>query len=277
MRKLALVLVLAIPSLPASAASFESCWVSEIVDAFTGEVDQVTRCRISGGDTIDYVSDSVVPSRLYPNLGTDVSGQCWYYTSSTTAYVILDQFADGSANIGLDTDPGVPGGIIAIGPVLPRCTSEPSPDSDPAVDAWDYAMSYIHDPPTPDLNPEPGDGVTGMETFVGVSVPADHLGSLTSGTSTLEVDIVVDAVIVEWGDGESTTFPPDDIVLSGYPDGSASHIYEVKNADGAAVTVEYDWTARWRLAGGSWTPLPVPNTATTIDYPISEVVSRLGG
>jgi hypothetical protein len=52
-------------------------------------------------------------------------------------------------------------------------------------------------------------------------------------------------------------------------------VYEVKDAEGLPVTVEYDWTARWRLAGGSWLFLPVPNTTTTVVYPIAEIVSRL--
>jgi hypothetical protein len=64
-------------------------------------------------------------------------------------------------------------------------------------------------------------------------------------------------------------------VLAGYPDGSATHIYEVKDPEGAVLTVEYDWTAHWRVGGGSWTALPVPNTTTTVDYPVAEVVSRL--
>ena len=256
------------------AADFSSCWVEEQVNPETGFVDTVTRCRIAGGDTVDYATDSEVPSVLYTNLGTDVTGQCWYLTSAVTSYVILDRYADGSADIGLDIDPSTPGGIVAIGPTMPRCTSEPAPASDPAADAWDYVMSYIHDPPTPDLNPQPGQGVTGLATFVAVPVPDDHSATLSSGASTLEVEIQVDAVVVNWGDGGTDTFPPDPAILAGYPDGAATHVYEVKTLDGTAITVEYDWTARWRLAGGGWLGLPVPNTTTTVGYPVAEVVSR---
>ncbi|MFZ0013800.1 MAG: hypothetical protein WAL25_06740 [Acidimicrobiia bacterium] len=235
----------------------------------------ITRCRITGGETVDYGSDSDVPSVLYPNLGTDLTGQCWYLTSAITAYLILDRYADGSANIGLDTDPGAPGGIIAIGPTLPRCSSEPTPVADPSADAWNYVMSYIHDPPLPDLNPVPGQGITGLVTFLGMSVPDDHAATLTSGASSLEVEIVVDAVIVDWGDGHTDTFPPTETLLAGYPSGAATHVYEMKDPAGAVVSVEYDWGARWRLVGGSWSALPVPNTTSTVDYPIAEVVSRL--
>ena len=80
-------------------------------------------------------------------------------------------------------------------------------------------------------------------------------------------------MIVDWGDGDSSTYPPNDSILGGYPDGSSTHTYEIK--DELSITLEYDWSARWRLLGGLWTPLPVPNTSTTVDYPVAEVVSRL--
>ncbi|MGD2060978.1 MAG: hypothetical protein PVF87_08950, partial [Acidimicrobiia bacterium] len=207
MRILASLIMVVALAAPAAAAEFVSCWVAHTSNPDTGFEDQVTRCRIVGGDTIDYASDSTVPSVLYPNLGTDLTGQCWYLTSAATAYVILNQFADGSAEIGLDTDPADPGGIVALGPVVPRCTSEPTPATDPTADAWDYVMSYIHDPPTPDISPPPGDGITGLDTYVGVVVPDDHAATLSSATSTIEVEIAVDAVAVNWGDGTSDTYP----------------------------------------------------------------------
>jgi hypothetical protein len=270
----AVVLIILAAASTAIAATFSSCWVESETDPY-GVQQTITRCRIVGSDTIDYAADSDVPSVLYPNLGTDLTGQCWYLTSATTQYVILNQYADGSADIGYDPDPSDPGGIVAIGPTVPRCTSEPTPVDDPAAAAWDYVMSYVHDPPAPDLNPAPGQGVTGLETFLGVPVPEDHDATLTSGSSTIEVEIDVDVVVVAWGDGRVDSYPPDTDILAGYPDGSATHVYEVKDPEGASVVVEYDWTARWRVVGGEWTALPVPNTETSVSYPIAEVVSRL--
>lgn len=258
----------------AGAEPFTSCWVTTEPDIY-GVNQTITRCRIAGGDTIDYVSDDDVPSRLYPDLGTDSTGECWFFTSASTAYVLINQYADGSAEVGLDIDPTTPGGIVAIGPVIPRCTSEPGASFDPATEAWDYVMSYVHDPPTPSLNPIPGDGVTGLDTFVGVPVPDDHTATLTGGPTTIEVEVRVDAVLVDWGDGETDTFPPDPIILGGYPEGGAVHVYETKNSDGVDLTVEYDWTARWRLSGGAWQTLPVPNTSTATVYTVSEIVTRL--
>lgn len=267
--------LLVVPAVAAYATEFRACWVEEIVDPIQGTANQVTRCRIVGGDTVDYVSDNDVPDTLYPNMGTDLTGQCWYLTSATTQYVIITRYADGSAEMGYDTDPGDPGAIIAIGPVVPRCNSEPAPETDPSADAWDYVMSYVHAPPAPDLNPAPGDGITGLPTFLGVTVPPDHDATLTSGLSTLEIEIEVDAVIVSWGDGWTDTYPPLDEILAGYPNGAATHVYEVKTLEPSSITVEYDWTARWRVDGGAWTALVVPNTSTSITYPVAEVVSRL--
>jgi hypothetical protein len=264
-------------SVPALAIEFRACWVDELFDPVRLEHQTVTRCRIVGGETVDYASDNDVPDVLYPNMGTDVTGQCWYLTSATTQYVIVTRYADGSAEMGYDTDPGNPGSIIAVGPVVPRCTSEPAPETDPSADVWDYVMSYVHPPPAPDINPSAGDGITGLPTFVGVAVPSDHDATLTSGLSTLDIEIDVDAVIVSWGDGSVDTYPPLDTILAGYPDGAATHVYEVKTNDGTSITVSYDWTARWRVDGGTWTALAVPNTSTSISYPVAEVVSRLTG
>jgi hypothetical protein len=190
---------------------------------------------------VDYASDEAVPSVLSPNLGTDLVGPCWYLTSADTSYVVIDRFADGSATIGLDLDPGDPG-IAIVGTFL-RCTSEPTP--------------------------------TGLGTYIGVDIPPDHSATLTGGGTSIEVEIRVDAVIVDWGDGRVDTYPPSAKILAGYPDGAATHIYEIKDAEGAELSVAYDWTTRWRLTGGAWTALPVPNTTTTIIYPIAEVISHL--
>ncbi len=263
------------PALSAQAESFSACWVTSESNPFTGEQDQVTRCRISGGSIVDYASDSAVPSQLYAQTGTDLTGQCWYYTSAATQYVILVQYANGEADIGFDTAPGAPGGIVAIGPTLPRCTSEPSSATDPFADVYEYVTQYIHAPPTPQLNPRPGDGVTGLRTYVGVPVPNDHTARLTSGTTTLDVFIEVSAVIVEWGDGAIDSYPATSTALAGYPDGFATHVYDQKAESGVSFRVSYDWTARWRIVGEPWEFLVVPNTTTAVDYPVSEIVSVL--
>ncbi|HEY5889787.1 MAG TPA: hypothetical protein VIW94_03680, partial [Acidimicrobiia bacterium] len=159
---------------------------------------------------------------------------------------------------------------------VPRCTSEPNPAVDSTADVWAYVMAYIHPPPIPELNPPVGSGVTGLETFLGVPIPPVHDGSLSAGVVSLEVHIEVDGVIVDWGDSTIDTYPASADALSGFPDGIARHVYETKDPVGYPVLVAYDWTARWRVAGGSWQFLSIPNTSTGVDYQVAEIVSVLG-
>ena len=271
--RLVVIALLLVPAIQAQAEDFSSCWVTTTIHPVFGTERQVTRCRISGGSIVDYASDSAVPSQLYAQTGTDLTGQCWYYTSAVTQYVILVQYGNGDADIGFDA--GAPGGIVAIGPRLPRCTSEPNPATDPTADVYRYVTQYIHDPPTPQLNPKPGDGVTGLDTYIGVPVPADHTARLTSGSTTLDIFIEVSAVIVEWGDGTIDSYPATSTALAGYPDGFATHVYDQKAETGVNLSVSYDWTARWRIVGGAWEFLAVPNTTTDVNYPVSEIVSVL--
>ena len=139
-----------------------------------------------------------------------------------------------------------------------------------------YVMQYVHPPPTPELNPKPGDGVTGLATYLGLPIPNQHTAQISSGASTLDIYIEVSAVIVDWGDGQSDNYPATSTALAGYPAGFASHIYETKD-DSTPITVAYDWTARWRVVGGPWDFLAVPNTTTSVDYPVAEIVSDLTG
>ena len=78
---LAIVLAL-VPARSAQAQEFVACWVTTVLSPITFVNRQVTRCRISGGSIVDYASDSAVPSQLYAQTGTDLTGQCWYYTSA---------------------------------------------------------------------------------------------------------------------------------------------------------------------------------------------------
>lgn len=261
---------------PAVAAdTFVACWVSTEEHPVFGTERQVTRCRIAGGEVVDYASDSEVPSVLFPQTGNGANGECWYYTSTPTAIVILALHSDGRAEIGLDTDPNDPNSLIAIGPTLPRCTSEPVTDTDHAQTAWEYVTEYIHPPPTPELSPRAGDGITGLDTYLGLPIPGVHTARISSGSSTIDVFIEVSEIIVNWGDGKVESYPADPEIFAGYPDGSVIHVYEAKIPDGPDVTVEYGWTARWRLVGGDWERLDVPNTTTTTPYPLSEIVSVL--
>jgi hypothetical protein len=124
------------------------------------------------------------------------------------------------------------------------------------------------------VNPAPGDGVTGLETFVGVLIPDVHETQLSSATGvTLDIHIEVSGVVVDWGDDRIDTFPADETALAGYPDGGATHVYEVKDVGGYDLDISYAWTARWRVAGEDWELLDVPDTTTSVVYPVAEIVT----
>jgi hypothetical protein len=269
--------ILMTTSLSAGAEEYVACWTEMVTDSLTLRQTPVTRCRLAGGEIVDYASDTSIPVTLSPAAGTDLSGDCWYLTSLATNWVYLSLFLDGDAILGWDPDPATPGGVAFATGRIPRCTSEPNPDVDPTSDVWEYVIAYVHPPPRPELSPAVGEGVTGLETFVGVDVPKDHTATLAAGGSSLEVFIEVTAIVVDWGDGSTISFPAGVSDLSGYPDGVATHIYEVKSAEGYTIEVSYDWTARWRVPGGVWVFLSVPNTTTSVSYPVSEIVSIITG
>lgn len=269
------VVLLLVQTVSAVAEEFSSCWVTEEVDPWSGHIQRITRCRIAGGDIVDYASDDSVPGRLYPHPGTDLVGPCWYYSTADGNWRFAQLYGNGDALLGYSSG-GFGGGFAIVTSRMARCTSEPTPITDPIADVWEYVTEYIHPPPEPDLNPEQGDGVTGLATFAGILVPGLHIAQLDSGGTVLDVEIEVDGVIIDWGDDSTSTYPADPEALIGYPEGIATHIYEVKGEE-IVITTSYDWTARWRVAGGIWQPLPVPNTSTTVPYPVAEIISVITG
>ena len=134
-------------------------------------------------------------------------------------------------------------------------------------------------------------GLTGAETHLGLTPPPAFADSIVDPTGeVLEVLGSVAAITVDWGDGSSLTLAPETYpLLSGYPDGAARHIYEVKTCEEPGSTprchpslssypleVRYQWFVQWRVGTGAWTTLSVPDTTTTIPYPVQELISVLG-
>lgn len=265
-------------------ASFISCWVEDRAHPISGERYQITVCRLVSGEVVEY-PDGNVPGTLDPAVGTDTDGECWFLTSSDTDWVILSTFSDGSAILGVYRDDLL---VFDTGRI-PRCTSEPGDAPDPEDEVEAAITEYVHAPPEPELNPPTGRGLTGMDTFIGVPVPGPWSDTISVTSWTIDVEVWVDLLRVDWGDGTITDYPPDTFTrITGYPDGIAIHMYEVKtcNPPGSApdchpshaaypLTVSYVWAARWRVNDGQWIPIDVPPTSTTVDYPVAEAVSTL--
>ncbi|MGH8873706.1 MAG: hypothetical protein ACRDVM_00400 [Acidimicrobiia bacterium] len=291
MRRLVELVVVAVllPALGATAAEEIVCWYEQRPHPVYGETQTVTVCKIAGVE-VEFGDEGEVPDVLFPAVGTDVSGECWYWTSGESQWVILERFPDGSATLGYDPD-GVPGGPLVVDTTAPACTSEPTPEEPDEVTAWNLIREYVHQLPDPELNPPVPWGLAGLDTHLGVVPPEPFAASVVSpGTGTLlEVEAWVAGLAVGWGDGQLDTFPPEVFHrLTGYPDGLAWHVYEAKTCtppgEGARchptlsaypLEVSYVWAARWRVGAGDWRTLAVPDTTTSVDYPVVEVISVL--
>ena len=275
---------------PASAQGSYSCWLDEVLDSLTGRTETVTRCRVAG-EIVDYATEYEVPLRLFAAVGSADNGTCWYWRSVWTGWEIITRTSDGSAFLGFDSD-GVPGGPLNLDVTYPACISEPTEAVSGAALAWDLIRDYVHQEPGPTLNPAVPWGLTGAETHLSLIPPAPLSDSILDPTGqVLEVTGTVAAVAVDWGDGTALTLAPETYaLLTGFPNGSARHTYEVKTCDIPGSTprchpslseyllqVRFQWFVQWRVGGGDWVTLPVPDSVTTIPYPVQEIISVLDG
>ncbi|HEX2154978.1 MAG TPA: hypothetical protein VHL52_13505 [Acidimicrobiia bacterium] len=247
-------------------------------------VEVVTVCRLVNGEVTEFPGEEP-PGDLQPSVGNDAIGECWFWTSSDTDWVILSTFADGSAILGIYLDTLL---VFDTGQI-PRCTSEPEVGEPPDEAAWDAITQYVHNPPEPELNPPIGLGLTGLVTHAGVVVPGPWSDTISIPLYTINVEVRVDALTIDWGDGSVTSYPPEAYPrLIGYPDGIAQHVYEVKTCnppgrdydcdpDDTAypLTISYEWGARWRANAGPWITVEVPPSTTTVAYPVTEAISVL--
>jgi hypothetical protein len=186
---------------------------------------------------------------------------------------------------GLDAwDPGNDPAVIAITTTLPLC---PAPIAiDPFDRAWDVLRSWDLDPPSPTITP-PDAGITGLPSHIAALPAADltHSEVLPDGR-LLQVRARVTSLIVDWGDGTSSDHRPD--TASGYPDGSASHVYRLKTCtdqyrsehpsgglchpvlDVYTLDVSWVWTGEFDVGLG-WTPLGALTRSTQVLYEVDEV------
>ncbi len=165
--------------------AYLACWVETRCDPVTGRPRQVTVCRLAGGDLREYPG-STPPSDLDPAVGTDAVGVCWFWTSRDTDWELLSTFSDGSAVLGLYIN-----GFLALDTgQIRRCTSEPIIQDPPPLFAWDMITQYVHNPPQPELNPPIGRGLTGLETFAGITIPDPWSDSSTIPGYTIDVEVI---------------------------------------------------------------------------------------
>jgi len=194
---------------------------------------------------------------------------------------------------GLDSwDPANDAAIIHTRFLFPECPG--ATDTGETVDdvaslAWEIFREFPLGEPDPVL--QPAIGITGLASFVAVTPPApiEHSEGLPDG-SALEVRAEVAAVGVDWGDGSSEGFFPDEV--TGHPEGAAHHVFRTKTCspgyraghpagrnchptlEAYPVAVTFSWWGSYRV-GGVWIDLGALDLIAVVGYDVDEVLGVL--
>ena len=245
------------------------------IDAATGRLI----CSESGGGTPTPRDEKPDPNPL------PESGKRYIYTATDPVIGACHYWSNTPG--GLDAwDPANDGTVIAIATKLPVCPAPPTPD--PVARAWSIYRSWDLDPPAPYVTPESG-GVTGVPTQLDAVPPPQitHTEVMPDGR-TLDVRARVWRLVVSWGDGSVTRHAPSS--ATGYPNGSASHIYALKTCtqmyrndhpSGALchptasfypIVATYEWTGEYSIGAGWMTLGSLPVAAPVLAYDVDEAV-----
>lgn len=240
-------------------------------------------CKASGGSKVR--NPPRTPPSTSPPSKSPRAPLRYVYTGYDA--VIGDCYYWSSVPGGLDAwDPANDPAVIAITTKLPICPSTPAVVSDPSVSAWSVFRSWNLAPPAPSVTPQ-DHGITGIPTHI-IATPPDsisHSETLPDGR-TLEVRARAVILTVNWGDGTTASFAPEN--ADGYPTGSATHTYALKtcsqkyraehpsgnlcssDAEEYAITAGYTWQGEYNVGSG-WVALgSLDRVAPTINYDVDE-------
>lgn len=258
------------------------CAVSSEVDPETGEAHPVTSC---------VHTESSGPGAVTPPATLDVqlaSRGCFYLGDRSTNWVNLGYDDAGNLEYGWSPS-GAPGGHNVIG-TAPPCSWPTVEREEIEGYVWRRIGNYTHQAPQVSFDPPVPWGVTGIETFAALVVPAPWTFSSTSPYTgnSLEAQVWVDRVRLDWDDGPRQVFDPADFSgFTGHPDGVASHTYQTKSCQGEGrrcrdkkgpyrVKAAFVWSGWYEVAGDRKT-LTIPRTSSFTDYPVKEIISLVVG
>jgi hypothetical protein len=123
-----------------------------------------------------------------------------------------------------------------------------------------------------------GIGLTGAATRVFVAPPEPLIDSVRSPVtgSVIDVEIRAAAVEVVWGDDTVTTIPESQFYrFKPHPNSDVAHVWE--QSEYVDMNIAYQWMARWRLDGGAWSYLAIPDNTWSEPYRVDQIVGRLTG
>ena len=279
MKRLLVVLAatLLLPITPGvSAAHSHVCWTETRTDMWGKQTKRMV-CRV-GGKIIEEGTPGWTPPEgpLVYDLGYDLNGECYYQRHGDWGgWVVLGSSGD-SILFGYDPD-GIPGGPVAGDVWVEPCTTEPIPGTPPLVRVWEIVTGYEFANPDPEIVPE-GIGLAGAATHVYVEPPEPFSVTVRSAITNDRLDVEIRAVAVKitWGDGAVTTIPESLFELfAPHPDGEVNHVWETSEV--VDMTVEYEWSVRWRRNLGAWRTLVIDDTTWSDVYRVDEIVGRRSG
>jgi len=272
-----------LPVLASTPAHSEGvCTVRAEVDEETDEVYPVTSCI----HTVDRGSSySPTFGRLHVQIS---AGGCFYMGTKSTQWVFLELHEDGDLTYGWSPD-GRSGGHRVVG-TAPRCSWNGVEREEIEGYVWSEIGDYTHQAPRVSFNPPANRGLVGLETFAALSTPAPWGYSSTSPYTgrSLRAEVKVRQVRIDWDDGPDQVFGEAlHSRLTGYPGGAARHTYQTKSCEedgprcrtevGAyEIAASFVWSGWYALAGRRRT-LRIPNTSSTYDYPVTELVPLVVG
>ncbi len=276
------VLSVAVPGLADSRSYSEAvCTVSFEMPLNGDELEPVTECihtetgySISGDSGVSHLQIA--------------SNGCFYFGSRPTRWVRLDYTEDGQLEYGWSPD-GRPGGHTVIGTARPCSWTRVEAEEIEGY-VWSRIGAYTHQSPQVSLDPPVSRGMVGIETFAALDVPSPWTYSSTSPYTgrSLWAEVRVREVMIAWDDGPRQRFRGSDLSgLTGYPSGVASHTYQAKSCEESKprcraeigayrIETSFRWSG-WYRVGSRRRNLGIPNTSSTVDYPVSEIVPLVVG
>jgi hypothetical protein len=267
-------LALSLVSLPiADSGDSETyrCWAHS--DTTTPDLSlEVVRCRIGDTSLVEYRSVADVPVELFPALGEDFVGRCWYHQDKPTT-LEATSVTDGRAAVLIDYAGG--GTPVEVG-VVRRCRSEVAAGTSAEV-VWEFLRNVGFAHPEPQL--APARGVAGLPSHLRLVLPPlDTVHAYDSERRlNIAIDVELTAVLVDWGDGAGPgRLAPDDAqALTGYPTGRVLHRYE--SAAVHRIDVIFEWRVSWSTDVDSRREVAVPPTRGGLWYEVDQIVARIVG
>ncbi len=255
------------------AAENYVCWYVTVTDPNSGLLIPGMRCRIDGViHEPGFPGEGPEDVPMVYDLGFVDGTECYYRRSGPPSGWVVFGRNGTLLNFWWDTGSGFVGDAW-----IDQCTKEPVPGQPPITLVFGVIEDYEFVEPTPDVVPD-AIGLAGARTYIYVDPPGPFFDQLNSpvGPGFIDIEIRVVAVEIDWGDGAVSTIPESQFQLfAPHPDGEVGHPWETK--DNYTLGVDYEWLARWRVNGGPWQIIAIPDTEWDAPYRVDEVVGRRSG